>query len=102
MKKEDAMTIGNALNFIKKGLADGPLRDRLNSADNCEAMQEVLTEEGLVFSPQEFEDAINSLLVKCQSAEAADQLREFQMWWQMLEQINGIQLCQSNCSGCCH
>jgi hypothetical protein len=95
------MHIGNALEFIKRGFIDGTLRNRLNAADTCDALQEILADEGLSFTQHEFENAFNSLLVKCQRIEAAGQLQEFKMWWEMLQQFNGVAMCQHNCSSCC-
>lgn len=94
------MTIGNALGFIKRGLYDNELRDRLNRIESAKELQEVMTEEGMIFSAHEFENAVNSLLVKCQHIEHASRLKDFQMWWEMLQSITGVEMCQKNCSSC--
>lgn len=99
--KREKMSIGNALGFIKRGLHDHDLRDRLNRAESAKALREVMTEEGMIFSVHEFENAVNSLLVKCRHIEHASQLKEFQMWWEMLQSITGVQMCQKNCGGTC-
>lgn len=78
------MTIGNALKFIKKGLVDDPLRKRLNNASGLPELEQVLSENGLVFSAHEFDEAFNSRLVQCQEEEDASQLREFKLWWDFL------------------
>ena len=95
------MTIGFAVDFVKRGLVDTEFRDRLNTAESADELYNILFTEGLRFSQHEFENAINTLLVKCQHIEAASQLREFQMWWEMLQQITGVEMCQQNCSSCC-
>ena len=105
------MTLGHALTFIKRGMAEPDLRDRLNAASSISEVHEVLQKEGLNFTPFEFEDAVNSSLVKCAEWEEADQLKEFQTWWEMLQQIVSPDTCgsaegcssSSNCSsgGCC-
>ena len=79
------MTIGNALTFIKRGMAEQSLRDRLNTAATLSELQKVLAEEELTFTSFEFEDAVNSSLVKCAEWDEADQLKEFQQWWEMLQ-----------------
>jgi hypothetical protein len=100
------MTIGNALNFIKRAMADSSFRDRLNGTSTPAELKSVLLEEGLCFSADEFEDAINSRLVKCGDWESASQLKEFQGWWELLQQIAAQQAgeggCESNkCGGGC-
>ena len=96
------MTIGNAISFIKRGLMDDALRDKLNGANSGAELQRILDAEHLAFLPHEFEDALNSLLVKCQYEASAAQLKEFQMWWQLLQEYVGAQTCSKQCSGCCH
>ncbi len=98
------MSIGNALNFIKRAATEPALRDRLNSATCTSELEEVLSSEGLIFTPFEFEDAFNSSLVKCTEWEAADHLNEFRMWWEMLQQIVSPGACNATAScsgGCC-
>lgn len=98
------MTIGNALNFIKQAMADNDLRDRLNGASTLTELHGVLLNEGFSFSADEFEDAVNSQLVKCEDWESASQLKEFQMWWELLQQIaaqQGKDGCESKCGGGC-
>lgn len=81
------MTIGHALTFIKRGMTDAALRDRLNDAVTYAELQSVLDVEGLSFSPDEFEDAANSTLIKLPSWEASDELREFKLWWELLQKM---------------
>ena len=97
------MSLAHALTFIKRAMAETSLRDRLNRASCSTEMTEVLTSEGLSFTPFEFEDALNSQLVKCSEWEAAEQLNEFKMWWEMLQQIVSPSTCAStkSCSGGC-
>ncbi len=78
------MTIQNAINFIKQGQHDNDLRTRLVKADNSQARQEILDQNDLIFTPEEFEEAYSLTLFKCQHQENADALMEFRMWWLML------------------
>lgn len=101
------MTIGNALTFIKRGQTDSELRQRLNSASDLHARDAVLSDEHLVFSPFEFDEAYHHQLTLCQTVEAADQLAEFKMWWDILSQMlnpdaGNTTICSGTaCSGCC-
>ncbi len=78
------MTIGNALNFIERGLHDSALRRRLNKASDAIEHEKILSEEKLMFSAGEFEDAYNHRLTLCQEEDEADQIKEFKMWWELL------------------
>ena len=93
------MTIGNALTFIKRGMIEKALRDRLNAASTLQDLLQILDAEDLTFTPSEFEDAVNSSLVKCSECDEADELKDFQMWWEMLQQIISPETCAS--SGSC-
>ena len=97
------MTIGHALTFIKRGMSEQSLRDRLNSTTCLSELHTVLRDEGMTFTPFEFEDALNSSLIKCTEWESADALKEFGQWWEMLQQIVSPETCSpgKSCSGGC-
>lgn len=80
------MTIGNALTFIKRGMAEADLRTRLNAASTPDEIQDILAEEKIPFSAPDFDEAYNHQLTLCQEEEDADQLKEFKMWWDLLFQ----------------
>lgn len=91
------MTIGNALNFINRGLHDAVLRKQLNTAPDITACEKILAGEKLMFSANEFEEAFNHRLTQCQEEEEADQIKEFKMWWELLT----AGTCKKSCNGCC-
>ena len=95
------MTIGNAMAFIKRGINDSELRDRLNTAPSIRGRDEILSDERLQFTHYEFEDAHRNLLTLCKAAEAADQLNEFKSWWEFLTYLLEPGTCSSACNGCC-
>ena len=95
------MTIGNALNFIKRGMTDIELRKRLNGASNPEDLKDILDKEKLLFSAHDFDEAFHHQLTECQEEEEADQLKEFKTWWELLSQYVQPAACQGGCSGCC-
>lgn len=78
------MTIQNALNFIRQAQHDNDLRSKLVKADTSLTRQEILDQNDLVFTPEEFEEAYSLTLFKCQHQEDADALNAFRMWWIML------------------
>lgn len=81
------MSIHNAKKFIVRGMAEPSLRDRLNDAATIDGLNRTLTQQGLSFTPGEFEEAYSNRLTQCQFEEQADQLREFRMWWDLLHQF---------------
>ena len=91
------MTIGNALNFIDRGIHDAMLRRRLNTAADITEFENILAGEKLMFSADEFEEAFNHRLTQCQEEEEADQIKEFKMWWELLTGST----CKKSCDGCC-
>lgn len=95
------MTIGNAMTFIRRGMADPALRARLNGASRPGDIQTILTEEKIPFSAHDFDEAYNHQLTLCQEEEEADQLKEFRMWWDLLYQYIDPAACEGTCSGCC-
>lgn len=90
------MTIGNALTFIERGFEDKALRERLNAVANPLELKNVLAEENLTFSAHDFDEAYHHRLTLCQGMDAAEQLLEFRMWWDLL----GRSVTSSACSGC--
>lgn len=94
------MTIGNALTFIKRGMRETELRARLNCASNPDEIKDILRSENIPFNADEFDEAFHHHLTLCQSAEDADQLKEFRVWWALLSQSLEPAACQGSCSGC--
>ena len=94
------MTVANALTFIKRGLSEKTLRSRMNTANSVQAIEEILTEEKIHFTANEFDEAFYHRLTQCQEAEEADQVKEFKLWWNLLIQTMAPAACTSGCSGC--
>lgn len=81
------MTIAHAKQFIRRGMQDVQLRDRLMVSSGWTALTDVLKKEGLIFSAHDFDEAFHNLLTQCQDEGQADQLREFKMWWHLTEAL---------------
>jgi len=78
------MTVQNARRFILRGIADSELRGNLNAASTMAELQQILEDEGLGFSPDQFNGAFLGLLSECQTQESADHVKEFRSWWEFL------------------
>ena len=94
------MTIGNAMNFIKRVINDSELRERLNTAPSKRERDEILSDERLQFKHHEFEEAYRNLLTLCSEMEAADQLKEFKSWWEFLNYSLEPGIFSGACNGC--
>ncbi len=81
------MPIANVRKFAQKAMSDNTLRKELNAAENREARMAILEAKGLPFTDAEFGEGYRSLLVECQTEGAADQLKEFKLWWELLQSM---------------
>jgi len=75
------MSILNALVFFREIESNADLR---KSCYNCKTRTELLDmleKRGRGFTYDECEDAINSMLLKCQTHEQADRVRELHVWF---------------------
>lgn len=98
--KGESMTIANALDFIEQGMNDSALRGRLNSASTESELREILASEKFTFSIAEFNNSFLQRLTQCQETEEAEQLKEFRLWWGLLQKSLEPLACTSACSGC--
>ncbi len=79
------MPIGDARKFLTMAMNDATLRKELNKAVDQEARTAILEARKMAFTDNEFQDGFRSMLVQCQTEDAADQLREIKMWWEFLQ-----------------
>jgi hypothetical protein len=83
------MTVQNAQRFIRRASGDRELRGRLNGASSMSEVHEILEDEGLGFSSDQFIEAYLNLLKECQTQEEADHVKEFRSWWEFLSSALG-------------
>lgn len=79
------MPIANVRKFIQLAMSDAELRKEINSAEDREARMALLQAKGLSFTDAEFGEGYRSLLVESQTEQAADQLKELKLWWELLQ-----------------
>lgn len=94
------MTIGNALKFIKRGVKDPDLRNRLNHATTVSECKSILAEEKLIFSEHDFDEAFHHQLTLCQESQTAEKINEFKMWWTILHHLLTPEPCDKPCDNC--
>lgn len=73
----------NAIDFITRVDTDTTWRKRCYTCNSRAELQEMLKQEGLGFSDLEAENAFNVLLLKCQTYEQADRVKELQSWYNL-------------------
>ncbi|MGQ1946819.1 Nif11 family protein [Geofilum sp. OHC36d9] len=79
------MSIANATTFIRQFENDTELRKLCNSCRSQKELLKILDDKQLGFSEDEFNDVLNSLLVKCQSYEQAGYIEEIKRWFMMFK-----------------
>lgn len=80
------MTVGSALKFVSRIKKDTVFRKKLYCYDSLQSLKDFLADENLVFTPEEFEDAIQKNRVEAQFEEIANEYSEILQWWKVLMQ----------------
>lgn len=73
------MSVKKAIKFIRQIGYDDALRAKCYDCSNREELLNMLE-----FSEFEFEEAINSQLVKCQTEEEAENIRQLKLWFSII------------------
>ncbi len=73
------MAISKAISFVKQALTDAKFRTECNS---YQSKHELLCE--FEFDENDFENAINMQLVKCQTYERAEHFQQLRLWFYLL------------------
>ena len=77
------MSIKNALNFILNIDTNVELRKSCYSCCSQEELLEMLKAYDLVFTKEDFSEAINLFMVKCQTYEQANRVKEIEDWFKL-------------------
>lgn len=75
------MSIQNALIFFREIENNPELRKQCYTCKSRMELLDMLDKKGRGFSSEESENAINNLLLKCQTYEQADRVQELQAWF---------------------
>ena len=78
------MAINDALKLIKAIGTDASLRREMVSCTSYDELKEYLFNKGFDFTQHEFDEAVNSLHVKCQTYENASELMSKSEWYNYL------------------
>jgi hypothetical protein len=73
------MALGKAIRFIRQASFDKELRKACYQVSSKKELLKILD-----FDEFEFEDAFNMELVKCQTAEQADDINQLKEWFYMI------------------
>lgn len=72
------MALGKSISFIRNFTGDPEFREKCNRLSK----EELLLRSD--FTEQEFDDAINMQLVKCQTYDEADRIQQVRLWFMFL------------------
>jgi len=75
------MSLQNALDFISDVDSDHDLRKSCYTCRNQSELMELLIGKGRAFTTEDFAEAINMLLFKCQTYEQADRVKQVEAWF---------------------
>jgi hypothetical protein len=77
------MSIQNSLNFLYEAGRNPSLRSTLNTMDR-NLILNYLSDKGFDFTQNEFENAVNLLLLRCQFEEDSTAVYDIANWFRML------------------
>jgi hypothetical protein len=77
------MSIRNAITFIAQVDGDKSLRVECYKCKTKQELLAFLQNQFLSFTEEEFEEAINIMLFKCQSYEDADKIKQVEGWFSL-------------------
>ena len=78
-----AMSIQNAMTFIKNVETNIDLRKACYQCKSRSELLEMLDGEDLAFNEFEFSEAVNVMLFKCQTYEQADCVKQTELWFSL-------------------
>ncbi len=78
------MSVNNAMEFIKLVKGNDSFRQKCYEFNNIEDLMEKLIHDFKGFTPDDFKNAINMNLIKCQTWEQADVYKEIDDWFKLL------------------
>lgn len=78
------MSINNAIIFIDKVNSEPEFRETCYSFKKSEDLEICLRKNNIIFNSEEFSDAINNLLLRCQTESQSEKVKEINIWYQLL------------------
>ncbi|MBN1499668.1 MAG: Nif11-like leader peptide family natural product precursor [Spirochaetes bacterium] len=79
------MSIKNAKTFISKVQEDSSFRTRLNKSSSASGVSEILLQEELSFTDEEFIEASSYILANSPSPGKTEELKELFQWYEILK-----------------
>lgn len=80
------MTVKNAKLFIERVRTDTELRSQLNKTKSLNEIKQILEQENLSFTHEEFIEGHSYLLANSADANETENLRLLEKWWGFLTQ----------------
>ena len=77
------MSRQNTITFISNVDKSFEFRKSCYSCHSQKELLDMLKEQGMAFTPDEFTDTIKNLLVKCRRYDQADRVKEVRAWFSL-------------------
>ena len=77
------MSLNNALEFVELVKSSDSFRQKCYEYPNIEDFMEMLAQNDKSFTPDDFENAINMNLLKCQTFDQAEVYQEIGNWFKL-------------------
>jgi hypothetical protein len=77
------MSLQNALNFLTKIDTDEPFRKSCYKCKSKTELLERLNGLGFAFTLDEYGNAINQMLLKCQTEDQGNHVKELEIWFSL-------------------
>jgi len=79
------MSIQNAITFIANVDKNADLRKACYSCKTKDNLLDMLKDQSMGFTQDEFDEAVNVMLFKCQSYEEADCIKQTEVWFSLFQ-----------------
>lgn len=78
------MTLVSAQQFLQRTVNDPALVQKINTAPDRDAIEQILAEHHFSFNDEQIEQAYYNVLTWCQTHEQAETVKEVKLWWDCL------------------
>lgn len=79
------MSLGNARKFLRTAMTTPEFRSEFEDAPGAEGRKALFQDKKLEFTLAELDEAIDTLMVQCATEEAAYEVQQVVLWWQLLD-----------------
>lgn len=78
------MSIASAINFLKRVQVDEEFRKECYMCKSKDELRQTLEKEGYKFTMLEFDNGVNTLILRCADASQAFEIHHLQSWYNLV------------------